>query len=64
MSDKIPAKWTQFGHTRIDDILTFDLRSQSICVVEMYGTPAIAIARYQLPTTPYMQHRVANASCQ
>lgn len=32
--------------------------SQPLCAVSLNGNPPIAAARYQLPTTLYMQHRV------
>lgn len=57
MSDQIPAKWRQFGHTRIDDILLFDLGPQSLCVAELNDNTSIVVERYQLPTTLNVHHQ-------
>lgn len=50
MSGTKSSNWPYVGHTTIRDILHFDSRSQSLCVVQLNGNPPIAGVHCQLPT--------------
>ena len=42
----------------MNEMLRFDVRSQSLCAVHLNGNPSGSVVRYQLPNALQMQHRV------
>lgn len=66
-SDNVPTKFLQNGpKSDTEESMTsrgVDLRSQPLCAVWLNGSPSVAVVRYLLPPTLYVQHRVGAIDC-